>query len=184
MGKQINYYMDYSDFQKLAQQAIDYGCEILKEENGKIIHSKDISVITPNVNRYFFYLPEAGRLTLNVRNGIEYIGGYNSSGNVVIEASFSVVNHEKKKISRARIFLITGYNDEHGNWIDRPECLKKVYEKLVRGIKKIAPYTEIPDTIISTVDDSYEKEREWKHKEYISPALLTLKINNGYKIGL
>ena len=119
-----------------------------------------------------------------MRNGKEHIGGYNSSGNVVIEASFSVVSHENKKISRARIFSITGYNDEHGNWIDRPECLKKVYEKLVRGIKKIAPYTEITDTIISTAEDSYAKAKEWKHKEYISPALLTLKISDGYKIGL
>lgn len=184
MGKQINYYIGYNNFLKIAQQALDSGCEILKKENGKIIHSNSIDIVTQDTNRYFFYLPEAGDLTFDIRNGEEYIGGYHSSGNVIMEACFSIVNHDDKKISRARIFSITGYTDEHGNWNARPVCVKKVYEKLVRAIKKVAPYTEIVDVIISTAEDSYGKTREWKHKEYISAELLALKMEGGYKIGL
>ena len=37
MGKQINYYMGYTDFLKVAQAAIDSGCVIYRhsKENGK-----------------------------------------------------------------------------------------------------------------------------------------------------
>lgn len=184
MGKQINYYMGYDDFLEIAQLAVDSGCEIVKNENGKIICSKGSEIVRPDCNRYFFYLPEAGPLNSCIQNGIECIGGYNSSGNVILEAGFSSVNHEKRKISSARIYSITGYYDEEGMWIGRPECIKRVYGKLARKVKKIAPYTEITDTFVSSSDDDYGETKEWRHKEYITAELLSLKINNGYNIGL
>lgn len=183
MGKQINYYIGFNDFQLIAKQAVDFGCEILKKQNGKFIRSSKIDVITTDVNTYFFYLPQAGTLNIAKRNEEEFVGGYNSSGNVVIEASFSVINHTDKKISRGRLFSIKGYYDENGVWIDRPECIKKIYEKLARVVKKIAPYTEITD-VIDIISDDYNKSKEWKHKEYISTELLNLKIESGYRIGL
>lgn len=184
MGKQLNYYIGYTDFRKIAQEALCSGCEILKRVNGKYIRSNCLDIVTPDVCKYFFYLPDAGLLVKDNENGEERIGGYTASGNVVIEASFSTVNQVEMKISRARIFSITGFYDKNGVWIDRPECLKKVYEKLVRSIKKLAPYTEIVDVIVSSCDDSYNQQKEWKHKEYISPELLALKLEQGYKIGL
>lgn len=184
MGKQINYYMRYNDFQKIARQAVDSGCEILKKEKDKLIRSNGMDIVTSDVNRYYFYLPEAGPLTVAKRNGAECVGGYNSSGNAIIEAGFSIVNHTEKKISRARLFSITGYYDEYGNWVDRPECVRKVYEKLARTVKRLAPYTEITDIIISIHDDDYNKPKEWQHKEYISAELFSLKTKNGYKLGM
>ena len=165
MGKQINYYIGYEDFLKVAGQALISGCIILKKENGKFVRSNNIEMITQDNNRHYFYLLEAGDLEIQIRNDEECIGGYGSSGNVVIEASYSVVKHEQKTISRGRLFSVTGYYDENKNWIDRPECVKKLYDKLVRVVKKNAPYIEIVDEIISTSSEDYLKAKEWKHKE-------------------
>ena len=182
MGKQINYYMGYKDFLQVAECAVKNGCVLLKEENGKFIRSNNIKMITEDNNRYYFYFPEAGDLEIQIRNNNECIGGYDSSGNVVIEASYSIVRHEQKTISRGRLFSITGYYDKDKNWIDRPECIKKLYDKLVRVVKKTAPYTGIVDEIISTSSDDYLKPKEWKHKEYISEELLALKEKEDYKL--
>ena len=182
MGKQINYYIGYEDFLKVAEQAIKNGCVILKKEYGKYVRSNDIGIISQDCNRYYFYLPEAGDLETQTHDENEFIGGYNSSGNVVIEASYSIVKHEQKTISRGRLFSVTGYYDENKNWIDRPECMKKLYDKLVRVVKKTAPYTEIVDEIVSTSSDDYLKPKEWKHKEYITEELLALKEKEDYKL--
>lgn len=182
MGKQINYYIGYEDFIKLAEQAVKNGCIILKKEHGKYVRDNSVRIITQDCNRYYFYIPEAGVLELQMHDDNEFIGGYNSSGNVVIEASYSIVKPEQKTISRGRLFSITGYYDKDKNWINRPECVEKLYNKLVRVVKKIAPYTEIVDEIISTSSEDYLKTKEWKHKEYITKELLCLKENDDYKL--
>jgi len=51
----------------------------------------------------------------------------------LIEASFSRNDKEK-----ARIYVTTGFYDEYGNWIVRPELLTKTYEKLARRARKLA----------------------------------------------
>lgn len=183
MGKQINYYMGYNDFLQIAHKALDSGCEILTREPGKFMRSNNISIVTPNRYNYYFYLPEAGPLNIQIRNGQESIGGYNSSGNVLIEVGFSRINHSGKTIYRARLFSISGYYAEDGEWVERPACMKKLYDKLARSVKKIAPYTEINDTIFSTRADDYGSIREWTHKEYITSELLELKNNKNYHLG-
>lgn len=182
MGKQINYYIGYKDFIKLAEQAVKNGCMILKKEYGKYVHDNSVRIITQDCNRYYFYLPEAGKLELQMHDNNEFVGGYNFSGNIVIEASYSVIKCEQKTISRARLFSITGYYDKEKNWIERPEYMKKLYDKLVRIVKKIAPLTEITDEIISISSEDYLTPRKWKHKEYITEELLSLKLNEGYKL--
>lgn len=179
MGKQLNYYMNYNGFLDVAQYALDIGCKILKKEKEIIICSEDIRIVSSDTSRYYFYLPQAGALDIQKRNNVEYVGGYNSSGNVIIEAGYSVVDHAKQKISRARIFSITGYYDTYGNWIARSECVKKAYDSLSRKIKKIAPYTEITDFIVNSPD---VEPKEWKHKEYIMEELLALKVSAGYEL--
>lgn len=94
----------------------------------------------------------------------------------VIEAGFSFIHDNEKKITRSRLFAISGYYDETGEYIARLECLTRIYQKLVRIVKKTAPYTEITDYIVSTHNNDYLQEREWKHKEYISASCLELKI--------
>ena len=89
MGKQINYYMDYESFLQLAQTALDAGCLILKgvytEE--KQNPCEDISVITPDCNRYYFYLPELGNVAYKIDSrGLYYIDfGYNQTGQTLID---------------------------------------------------------------------------------------------------
>lgn len=183
MGRQINYYMGYEDFLLVAQQAIASGCKILKTDNGKVLIGDTIDFISKDVNRYYFYVPEAGELGIQISNGRESIGGYSPSGNVTIEAGFSKVDPEHKRISRARLFSITGYYDPEGNWIERPSSVTKIYNKLVRTVKNVAPYTEIVDAITSISDDDYLQKREWRHKEYISEALLYLRNDAAYKLG-
>ena len=183
MGKQINYYMGFKDFIKVAQFALDLGCVICREENKKIICSDHIDIVIPSVKRYFFYLPEAGELHVRTENGREEIGGYNASGNVLIEAGFSYVKHDRKTITRGRLFSITGYYDESGNWMGRPECVKKAYDKIARKVKKTAPFTEITEIITDFSTDDYG-QTDWTRNEYISPELLELKMRRGYKLSL
>ena len=105
MGKQINYYMGYDEFKMLAEQAIKSGCTIVKKENGKYVRGNSVEIITQDCNKYYFYLPEAGDLEVQMNGDYKFIGGYNSSGNVVIEASYSIVSHEEKKYIEHDYFL-------------------------------------------------------------------------------
>lgn len=182
MGKQINYYIGYNDFLSIAQKALDSGCEILAVEQGRVLRSNHISIVTPDRYNYYFYLPEAGPLDIQIRNNQETIGGYNASGNVLIEAGFSRINHSGKTISRARLFSISGYYEVGGEWVERPACMKKLYDKLVRLVKKTAPYTELTDLIFSTIAGNCGSTYEWTHKEYITPELLALKNDKKYKL--
>lgn len=194
MGKQINYWMDYDNFLLVAQKAVDLGCTIIKvdRKQGKVIKSQDIGIITPNGKSsnasYYFHLPTAGDIKILTVNGKECLDyGFTATGTAVIEAGFSFIIDEptgacgtkhKKEIRRARIYCITGYYDENDEYISRPECLTKVYESLVRFIKKIAPYTEL----LSIEDKGYGEKYEYRHKEYITKTCLDLVNKEGYKL--
>ncbi len=199
MGKQINYWMDYDNFLLLAQKAVDLGCTIVKEnfDSGKVIESKDINIITLSYDnfydtKYYFQLPEAGDIKKHTVDGKERLDCIlGASGNALIEAAYSFILHEptgvcekrsKKEIKRARLYCITGYYDEIGEWIPRPECLTKVYNSLVRYVKKIAPYTEMVDILVSMKKENYGEKYEWRHKEYITKTCLDMVNNEGYKL--
>ena len=199
MGKQINYWMDYDNFLLLAQKAIDLGCTIVKEDfvSGKVIESNDIGIVASFCeklanNHYYFHLPEAGDIKTHMVNGKERLESkVLANGNVLIEAAYSFIvneptgvcgNRRKKEIRRARIYCKTGYYDENGEWIPRPECLTKVYNSLARYVKKIAPYTEIVDVRTSMRDEDYGEEYEYRHKEYITKTCLDMRNNEGYRL--
>ena len=183
MGKQINYWLGYTDFLQIAQAALDCGCVIIKPVSEKLIYGQTLDIVTENQHRYYFYLPEAGALMeqqIPFQDG--NLVGYSAAGNTVIEAGFAVVYDEAKKITRSRLFAISGYYDESREYIPRPECLTKTYNRLARTVKKVAPYTELTDYIISTHDSSYRQEKEWRHKEYVSPAYLALRASQKYEL--
>ena len=54
-----------------------------------------------------------------------------------------------------------------------------VYRLVLRVVKKVAPYTEL--VVIITSRDG--EQREWKHKEYISPHCAEL-MKQGYSLDL
>lgn len=188
MGKQINYWMDYEAFVLVAQKAIDLGCTIIKEDRntGKVMKSSDVSIVTPEERRYYFHLPEAGEVMIKMgKGGSEYIDrGYTSSANALIEAGYSYIIDEpnRKSITRARLFCISGYYDGGSEYIPRPDCLTKVYNSLARFVKKVAPCTELTDTAVRMHGEDCGEEYEYTHKEYITQACLELKVNEGYKL--
>ena len=162
MGKQINYYMEYEAFLTIAMTAIDLGCQIVKEDfvTGKIISSSDISIVTQDTNSYYFYIPEAGPLKNKVRtDGSEYVLSYNETGNAIIEASFCKYNIDEGFIGRGRLFSQTGYYDQNGEFISRPQIVDEIYKQLVKKVKKAAPYTETSPG----------------YKNYITPFFFALK---------
>lgn len=188
MGKQISYWMEYESFLLVAQKAIDLGCIIVKEDDktGKVIESRDIAIVTPDKTGYYFHLPEAGEIKIEKGvDGSECVErGYSASENSLIEAGFSrIINEpERKVVTRSRIYCITGYYDDNGEYIPRPDCLTKVYNSLARFVKKVAPYTEITSTAFSQREEDYGQLFEYKHKEYVTKTCLDLKNNEGYRL--
>lgn len=176
MGKQINYWMDYESFCVLAKDAILLGCVIVKSDinTGKVVQSTDVSIVTKDCYHYYFYLPSAGPLKIKKYGEIEQVDCiYNETSNAVIEAGYSRIWDEKKRIDRQRLFLATGYYNENEEFIYRPDTIVDVYNKLVRKVKKLAPYTELVDIY---------NGKEWIHKEYVAKNCLNLRAEKGYSL--
>ena len=180
MGKQINFWLEFESFKVLAQKALDLGCEIVREDLSKydktqVTVSRNIDIITEEKGAYyFFHLPEAGDIEIEeLECGQRLDHNFSESGNSLIEAGFSRVLKEEKRILRARLYLPTGYYDKNDAYIYRPDCIVKVYNSLARYVKKLAPYTEFTRSTING---------EYKTKEYISPYCLDLLNNKGYSL--
>lgn len=162
MGKQINYYMEYEAFLAIAMTAIDLGCLIVKKDNetGKIISSSDISIVTQDTIRYYFYIPEAGPLKTVVKaDESEWVNTCYETGNAIIEADYCRFDLNEGFIGRGRLFSQTGYYDQNGEYISRPQIVDEIYKQLVKRVKKIAPYTETSPG----------------YKNYITPFFFALK---------
>ncbi len=129
---QINYYMEYDAFLKIAEKALKNGCVILKKDGCAFVKSDDISIVTQDCLQYYFYLPQAGELNINSSGNID-ISGFN----VLIEAGYSAVISEKKIITGGRLYLQTGYYDSMGEWISHPDCLEKLYKRLAYSVRKL-----------------------------------------------
>ena len=144
-----------------AQKAVDLSFTVVKEDltSGRAIESKDNRIISPygkyNHPSCYFHLPEAGDiriLTVNGKECLDYC--YTATGN-------------------------SGYNDENKKDIPRPDCLTKVYNSLVKYVKKAAPYTVFVEIFISTKDENHGEAFEYRHKEYITKTCLNLVNNEG-----
>lgn len=175
-SKQINYWLEFDGFLQVAQKALELGCTIIREDlnAGTVTESNDIGVIAEDTRiSYYFHFPEAGKILIENTGHGERLDRYaNECGNSIIEAGYSVIDDDNKWIISARLFLNTGYYDEDRNFIYRPDCIVKVYEKLVRFVKKLAPYTEVTYSFPGLTFNA---------KEYVSPLCLDL-LNKGYSI--
>ncbi len=180
MGKQINYYMGYTDFLKVAQAAVDCGCVIYRhsKESGKwqLSCGNTLDIIKEDCRDYFFHLSELGDIDIDVINGNQHISS--NSLLKVIEAGFSIADNDFKCIYRNRLYVPTGiYKDS--SLISRSEMITKIYSRLVRIVKKIAPYTEVEHYVLNPM---YVGEK-FKSKEYISSQCLELVQNENFKLG-
>ena len=176
MGKQINYYMEYDSFLRLAEKALELGCEIIRNEHADSIgRGYSLDLITPDLIYYYFRVPDAGDIMTGTdMNGKQYVSSLSAHRNCLIEAGFSAIGQNEKRISRNRLYSSTGYYDETQTFISRPECVEKIYNALVRCAKKLAPQTEIAVKQISTQDETYLQEIERRSKYYITEYCLQL----------
>ncbi|MBQ6555884.1 MAG: hypothetical protein IJL89_11680 [Firmicutes bacterium] len=170
MGRQINYYMEYESFIKLAEKAVSLGCEIVLYDDRKIVCG-GLELIVPGTINYRFYLPKAGELKTRKTDFSERIA---FECLTVIEAGYSYIDAEEKRIRQNRLYVPTGYYDNNGEYIYRPESLDKVYGSLMRYVKKLAPYTEI-----TTLQS--DNESKYTRKEYVTPYCLELIKNSNYR---
>lgn len=185
MGKQINYYMEYESFLRLAEKALELGCEIIRREHAdEIRRGFSPDLITPDLIFYYFRVPEAGDIAIGTdMNGKQYASSSSASGNCLIEAGFSSILHNEKRINSSRIYSSTGYYaEDQTTFIGRPDCVTKVYNALARYAKKLAPQTEITVKQISTQDETYLQEVECRYKKYITKYCLELQ-KKGYILG-
>ncbi|MBQ5311650.1 MAG: hypothetical protein ILP19_06375 [Oscillospiraceae bacterium] len=167
MGKQINYYMEYESFLKIAEKALDLGCEIIRGgHQDSIGRGYTLDLITPELIYYYFRVPEAGDITTGTdMNGKLYVkGSFCESSRCLIEAGFSHISEEERLITRNRLYCSTGYYDDSGEYIGRHESVTKIYDSLARYAKKLAPMTEVG-----------------RYKNYISPYCLKLQ-QEGYTL--
>lgn len=177
MGKQINYWLGYQDFLKLAQVALDNNCVILKTVNREVLIGNSLDFINGDTV-YYYFLPLETNFEQNADLDLLML----RQKCQVIEAGYSYIDHKEKEIIGERIYVGTGYYDEQGEYIYRGEKITKIYNRLVRAVKKLAPYTELTDSYISTHDRDYLQEIEYKHKEYVSPECLSLRESKNYKL--
>ena len=180
--------MDYENFVLLAQKAIELGFVIYRnkpDENGKVIYGTNTDIVTKDERQYYFYLPAAGEIEILVCNGIEKVNCGIEYGNVIIEAGYSYVNENcnPKKITRGRVYCSSGYYDKDGEFVNRPEILTKAYNSLARYVKKLAPYTELHDLMVSSREENYGQTVEYIHKEYVTAWCLQ-KREVGYKLSI
>lgn len=179
MGKQINYYMGYHDFLSVAQAALDSGCVIYRHtyEDGRwrLIPGTALDVVQPDCRQYYFHVPESGSFDIKLVSGNQYVS--ENSRLSVMEAGFSIP--AKGEIVKNRLYIETGrYMDDDG-WVPRPDMLTKVYNKLVRAVKKAAPYTEFAHFVVNPM---YAGEKQ-KSKKYISAEFYELVQAEDYKLG-
>lgn len=184
MGKQIEFYIEYELFVSVAQKALDCGCKIIKVDTvkGVVIESDSVDVISSDYHGcwYYFNVPEAGEYRVDRTGDREQLDhGFSSSGNTLIEASPTRIRSDGKKLTRGRLYCISGYYDEEGQWIERPECVNRIYNSLARYVKKIAPYTEVEHYVVNPMYSG----RKVTSKEYISKECLSLAENQDYILG-
>ncbi len=141
MGKQLNYIIDYESFKKLSQYALELGCMILYKDSTKepSLPSTDLSVVVPDYNSYYFYIPQLYPLD-KITHRTNCYGEYYLDDTFFSPFSLSLIEAEfsRNDTDQARIYVTTGYYDENESWIARPELLTKTYEKLARRARKLA----------------------------------------------
>lgn len=168
MGKQTSFYMEREVFQELAQEALDCGCLILRQSGGRIVSAQDASIITAGCDQYYFYLPEAGNLDMKLP-----LGCFNVNGSMVIEANYTTRNKDHS-LHRARLYLMTSVPTADGGSISTPECMVKLYKKLVRKMKMLTKFVPIPAERMSNRMTYYADPSDRSHKLYLTQKMIKL----------
>lgn len=168
MGKQASFYMEREVFAELAQTAIDHGCIIIrKNANDEITMSRSTNVINTHSSEYYFYLPAAGSFNSELP-----LGCYNANANVMIEAGYTV--GDGHTLFRGRLYLASGFTDADGKFIERPDCLAKVYRSLVHRMKQLTDFIDVPAGRICDRLNNYSDTSDRSRKVYMTRKLQRL----------
>ena len=137
MGRQINFYMDSVDEKKFA----DF---LTKEENMFFYLNRQKNIIPDSLKKlpseevkFSFSIVLWSKDFFNpflrkIEGKEEY--SFDKTKSEVFEFSRCVV--KDNKVIRGRIWYETSYYDEKGELIKKPEYMDKVYNQIVRWIKK------------------------------------------------
>ncbi len=140
MGKQLNYYMGYDEFITAAQAASDNGCTIISRAYGNkswnIRRGTPVDIVSDHQRDYFFVTDDADNDIFDEINGC-YISEKTRLN--VIEAGFSITDSKKRLIVKNRLYLASGVYDTTGSFVKCSDKNVKVYDKLARIARKLAP---------------------------------------------
>ncbi len=175
MGKQINYYMDYESFLKVVQIALDEGCMLLHTDHTPKPQKPTTDIeMTKEHTSFKLYLPELAELKYaQDMYGNYYIDDiFNELWIAQIEIGYSQKYDQLMRVNRSRIYIPTGFDDKNGIWIARSERLTKVYDKLARAVRKLAPSTTIEFDYVAKKDGRYSDPQRSQRKVYATPQCL------------
>lgn len=141
MGKQTSYYITHDEFLTLAQAALDEGCRLLRLDFNAAeppCPTRDLSAIDPTHALWYFVLPGAGEPRY-LRNRL---GRYapDTSGAIetqLIETGFSV-RSSRGVWSSPRLYIASDALVD-GMLVPRPAEATRIYDKLARIVRKMAP---------------------------------------------
>ena len=167
MGRKINFYMD-SKTEKEFQEFILKNDLLIMHENKE----KNCMIYTNNMDAekfQLYFVPKkysSKIFTKTLSSGVIYL---NIDSSYVIEYRKTDIRKKNKKIFRGRIYVIAVYFNENEEIVHKDEEFLKIYEKLVRWIKKNCPMTKF-------VQDGYDE------KEYMSSGIKEMVEKEGYKL--
>ena len=180
MGKQLNYYMGYDEFITVAQAASDNGCTIISRtyENNRwnIKRGDPVDIVSDDQRDYFFVTDDADDDIFDESDGC-YLSEKTRLN--VIEAGFSIPDSKKRLIMKNRLYLSSGVYDANGSFVKCSDTTARVYNKLARIVRKLAPYTEVSHLAVNPL---YENQKITSEK-YITPYYLSLVKMGDYILG-
>ena len=167
MGRQINFYMDRKTEEKFQEFILKNDLLIMYKnmEKNRIIYTNNMD--DEKFQLYFVPKKYSSKIfTKTLSNGVICL---NIDSSYVIEYMKTDIRKKNKKIFIGRIYVIAVYFNEKEEIVHKDEEFLKIYEKLVRWVKKNCPMTKF-------AQDGYDK------KEYMSEEIKELIEKEGYKL--
>ena len=167
MGRQIVFYMEREQQDKLLKHAFDEGFIVLYKdfELQELIVLRENGIVKQQFYYMHFYKIEYGQVF--VYEGCP--NRINDSKSPVIEFSGGAIKHEEKLVQQGRLWMEPRYYAENNELLSKSPKLIKDYESFVRYVKKLVPYQEV-------------KCGSWVRKEYITDYAKKLVEEEGYKL--
>lgn len=166
MGKQINFYLENELEEKFIEQFFNQGFVVIAEdlENKKLVTFNELGEVNPQIYILYLYKKDYGQIVTDKE--CEYRLDYLRSP--VIEFTRTLIKHEKKLITRGRVWMEPKFFDESGEVVNKDSRLTKEYNSLAKWIKKNVPLQDV-------------SKGEYLIKEYITNSIKDV-ANRGFRL--